>query len=248
MISGEASQVNRQQSMAQSRMTDDEARMTSRPDSRVAAFFDVDNTLIPGLAIELRFFHYLWTKKLVGSSEATRSLWFLLQHIPPLSVHPLRERKLYLDGKRPTEIEPLAEAFVRARVCPRLSQDGLATLESHRRAGHSLVLITGSLDFLIMPLASHLKVDRVLAAIPEQRGDRYTGRLVLPCPYGASKRRLIESFAREAGVDLQHSYAYGDSPGDVETLRLVGHPLVVNPIRGMRSMARHHGWRITTWK
>ncbi len=214
----------------------------------MAAFFDVDNTLIPGLAIELRFFRCLWAEGLVRSREAARSLWLLLRHTPPLSLHPLRERKLYLEGKRPSDIEPLAEEFVRTTVFPRLSQEGLATLESHRLAGHHLVLITGSLDFLIAPLARHLKVDRVLAAIPERRDDRYTGSLALPYPYGEGKRHLIESFAREAAVDLKQSYAYGDSPGDVETLRSVGHPLVVNPIRGMRRIARRQGWPITRWR
>lgn len=224
------------------------SNLAAHPDRCVAAFFDVDNTLIPGSAIEVRFFHYLRRRGVVGWADAARSLWYLLQHMPPISIHPLRERKLYLEDKRPADIEPLAEEFIRTTVCPRLSQDGLTTLESHRHAGHHLVLITGSLDFLIAPLAGHLKVDRVLAARPEQRGDRYTGYLSSPYPYGEGKRRLIESFAREAAVDLKQSYAYGDSPGDVETLQSVGHPLVVNPIRGMERIAKRQGWPIATWK
>jgi HAD superfamily hydrolase (TIGR01490 family) len=214
----------------------------------VAAFFDVDNTLLPGSAIEVRFFRYLWHKGHVGSLEATRSLWYLLQHLPALSLHPLRERKLYLEGKRQAEIEPLAAEFVHSEVCPRLSSASLAALERHRDEGHHLVLITGSLDFLIAPLAGHLKVDLALAAVPERREGRYTGSIVPPYPYGEGKRRLVETFAKETGIALQDSYAYGDSPGDVDTLRLVGHPLVVNPIRGMGRIARREGWPIETWK
>jgi phosphoserine phosphatase len=30
-------------------------------------------------------------------------------------------------------------------------------------------------------------------------------------------------------------------------LQLVGHPLVVNPIRGMARIARHQGWPVTQW-
>jgi len=106
-----------------------QAHAETGPDVRTAAFFDVDNTLIRGQAIEVRFFRHLWAKGLVGISEATRSLWFLLRHLPPLSIHPLRERKLYLEDKRPDEIEPLAEEFIRAAILPRLSSDGLAALE-----------------------------------------------------------------------------------------------------------------------
>ncbi|MBM4133367.1 MAG: HAD-IB family hydrolase [Nitrospira sp.] len=217
-------------------------------DRRVAAFFDVDNTLLPGSAIEVRFFRYLWHKGHVGSREASRSLWYLLHHLPALSLHPLRERKLYLEGKRPAEIEPLAAGFVHTRVCPHLSTASLAALERHRNLGHHLVLITGSLDFLIAPLAGHLKVDLALAAVPERRDGFYTGSIVSPYPYGEGKRRLVETFAKETGIALQDSYAYGDSPGDVETLRLVGHPLVVNPIRGMGRIARREGWRVENWK
>jgi len=216
--------------------------------TRVAAFFDVDNTLIPGPAIEVRFFSYLLKCRLVGLSEAVRSLWFWSRHIPPVSLHPLRTQKLYLTGKRPSIIEPLAEDFVRKQICPRLPSDGFAALEAHRRAGHRLVLTTGSLDFLVAPLALFLDVETVLAAKPERIGDHYTGRLLSPFPYGEGKQHMVEAFAAEHGLDLKQSHAYGDSPGDIEVLRSVGHPTVVNPIRGMARIARREGWPVAKWK
>jgi HAD superfamily hydrolase (TIGR01490 family) len=243
MIAKDGTHIARKRMIVPSQKTN----LAAHPDCRRAAFFDVDNTLIRGQAIEVLFFRHLWAKGLVGISETARSLWFLLRHLPPLSLHPLRERKLYLEGKRPADIEPLAEEFVRTIICPRLLSDGLAALESHRRAGHYLVLVTGSLDFLIAPLAGRLNVDRVLAAIPERRGGVYTGQVLSPYPYGDGKRQLIESFAEETAIELKESFAYGDSPGDVEILRLVGHPLVVNPIRGMERIARRQGWPITRW-
>lgn len=215
--------------------------------TNVGAFFDVDNTLIPGLAIEVRFFRFLWRRGVVGAGEGARSLWFLLRQMPPVSLHPLRERKLYLTGKRPDSIETLAAPFFDRVVRPRLSREGLAVLRSHRDRGHHVVLVTGSLDFLIAPLAVHLDVPSVLAAQPERTGGVYSGRLRPPVPYGDGKRHLIEAFAAEHGLDLAASYAYGDSPGDVDILRLVGHPRVVNPIRGMARIARRQGWPVAKW-
>src|SRR3982751_3188200 len=139
-----------------------------RPCRRLGAFFDVDNTLIPGVAIEVQFFRYLFQRGLVGLSETVHSVWHLLRHMPPVSLHPLREQKLYLAGKYPTAIEPLAEEFVRSQILPRISRDGLAVLRTHQQAGHHVVLITGSLDFLIAPLASTLNISTVLAATPER--------------------------------------------------------------------------------
>lgn len=204
--------------------------------------------MIPGSAIEIRFFRYLWRKGRVGSREARRSLWYWLRHLPSLSAHPLRERKLYLEGKRPADIEPLAVEFVRTHVCPHLSAASLAAMARHRESGHHLVLVTGSPDFLILPLAGHLKVDLALAAVPERRDGLYTGAILPPYPYGGGKRRLIEDFAEDRGVSLKDSYAYGDSPGDADVLASVGHPQVVNPIRGMDRIARRHGWPVERWE
>jgi HAD superfamily hydrolase (TIGR01490 family) len=223
------------------------SHVTPNSNAASGAFFDVDNTLVPGSAIEVGFFRYLLKRGFVGAGEAVRSLWFLLQHIPPLSLRALRERKLYLAGKQPATIEPLAHDFIQSEVCPRLSPDGRAAIELHRRAGHELVLLTGSLDFLIAPLASVLEVKTVLAARPERTPEGYTGHLLPPFPYGEGKRRLVESFAMQHHMDLQQCYAYGDSPGDVEVLQSVGYPTVVNPIRGMGRIARRHGWPVAKW-
>lgn len=213
----------------------------------VGAFFDVDNTLLPGEASEVRFFRYLWQRGIVGLREAVESLWCLLRHVPPVSFQPLRLKKLYLAGKRPAEIEPLAEAFCRTHLIPRLSAEAMDQVDRHRRAGHRLVLITGSLECLIKPMAEFLRVETVIAARLEEGLSGYTGRLLPPLPYADGKRALIEAHAKEHGVDLSASYAYGDSPGDVELLEVVGHPTVVNPIRGMARIAKHRGWPVNRW-
>jgi len=125
---------------------------------------------------------------------------------------------------------------------------GREKLNAHRQAGHQLILVTGAPDFLIEPLAKFLDVPTVFAAKLEQRDSVYTGGLIPPLPYGCGKRELILAHAREMSLDLASSYAYGDSPGDHDLLELVGHPLVVNPIRGMARTAQRRGWPIATWK
>ncbi|MEO8341010.1 MAG: HAD-IB family hydrolase, partial [Nitrospirota bacterium] len=213
-----------------------------------AALFDVDNTLLPGEASEVRFFRFLWRRGLVGWSELSRSVAWLTGHVPPFSLHSLRERKIYLAGKRPADIESYAREFCQAEMIDKVSVEGRARLEAHRRAGCQLVLVTGAPDFLIAPLAEFLEVPTVFAAKLEQRNSVYTGALIPPLPYGRGKRELILAHAREMGIDLAGSYAYGDSPGDHHLLELVGHPLVINPIRGMARTAQRRGWPIMTWK
>jgi HAD superfamily hydrolase (TIGR01490 family) len=219
-----------------------------RAQGSVAALFDVDNTLLPGEASETRFFRFLWQRGLVGWSELSRSATWLVRHMPPFSLHPLRERKIYLAGKRCADIESYAREFCQAEMIGKVSPQGLAKLDAHRQAGHQLILVTGAPDFLIEPLAKFLGVTTVFAAKPEQRDSVYTGALIPPLPYGRGKRELILAHAREMGLNLSGSYAYGDSPGDHDLLELVGHPLVVNPIRGMERTAQRLGWPIVIWK
>ncbi len=220
----------------------------TRRHTAIAALFDVDNTLLPGQASEVRFFRFLWRRGLVGWREVWASGEWLLRQMPPVSLHPLRERKVYLTGKAVADIESLAVEFCRSQIVPCLSAQALSRMDEHRRAGHHIVLVTGSLEFLMTPLAALLDVSTLLAAKLEQRQYRFTGQVCAPLPYGHGKRELITRLMEESGIDLEQSFAYGDSPGDVELLRMVGHPLVVNPIRGMAAIARRHGWPVTTWR
>ena len=219
-----------------------------RAQGSLAALFDVDNTLLPGEASEIRFFRFLWRRGLVGWSELTRSAAWLVGHMPPFSLHSLRERKVYLAGKRPADIESYAREFCQAEMIGKVSVQGRAKLDGHRQAGHQVILVTGAPDFLIEPLAKFLGVTTIFAAKPEQRDSVYTGALIPPLPYGHGKRELILAHARTMGLDLAGSYAYGDSPGDHDLLELVGHPLVVNPIRGMARTAQRLGWPVARWE
>jgi HAD superfamily hydrolase (TIGR01490 family) len=217
--------------------------------SRIGAFFDVDNTLIPGPAIEVRFFRHLYRQGVVGLGDILKSAGYLLQHLPTISLHPLRERKLYLEGKRPEAIEPLADAFIQREIRPLVSRAAMARLEEHQRNGHLVVFITGCPEFLIRPLAKSLGVETIFCAQPDlDEAGAYTGHLTLPLPYGEGKRVLVEEFAHEQGLNLKECHAYGDSPGDAEILLAVGHPLVVNPIRGMESIAQKCHWPIVKWE
>jgi HAD superfamily hydrolase (TIGR01490 family) len=219
-----------------------------RQNSRVAAFFDVDNTVLPGEASEVRFFRWLWQHGIVGWPEVRASVAWLMRHVPSLSLHPLRERKVYLTGKSAQVIEPLGEEFCRKQLCLGISSDARRKLDEHREAGHILILLTGSLDFLIDPIAGVLEVDYYFAARLEQIDGVYTGHMMPPFPYGQGKRMVIDRLVRDLALDLPACYAYGDSPGDLEVFRAVGNPTVVNPIRGMRRIARQQKWPVVEWK
>jgi phosphoserine phosphatase len=101
---------------------------------------------------------------------------------------------------------------------------------------------------MVEPLATYLKIEEVVAGRLERAGDTFTGRMLEPYPYREGKRLAAERLAAARGLDLGASFMYGDSPGDLLILEAVGHPRIVNPIRGMRRIAKKRGWPILDWK
>ena len=216
-------------------------------DSRIAAFFDLDNTIVPGPAIEYRYVRLLWRQGLVGPRDLVRSAAVLMRNVPPFSFDPLRQFKAYLKDKPVAAVEALAGKFFLEHVCSRISEQARRAIEEHRAQGHRLILLTGSPDFIVEPLATSLKIDQVVAGRLEKSGDTFTGHMIEPYPYRHGKRLAAEQLADEQSLDLRASYMYGDSPGDLPILEAVGHPRVVNPIRGMRHIAGRRGWPILRW-
>lgn len=215
---------------------------------RIAAFFDLDNTIVPGPAIEYRYFRLLWSQGLVGPRDLVKSAVALLREIPPFSFDPLRRYKAYLAGKSDAATVAPAKSFFWESVCSRISEQARQAIEEHRAKGHRLVLITGSPEFLVEPVATYLKMDEVIAGRLERSGAIFTGRMLEPYPYRHGKRTAIERLAKEQDLDLAASYMYGDSPGDLPAFEAVGHPRIVNPIRGMGRIACRRGWPILYWR
>jgi len=215
--------------------------------SRIAAFFDLDNTIVPGPAIEYRYVRALRRQGLVGPMDLVRSAAALLRNIPPWSFDPLRRFKAYLAGKSVAAVEASTRNFFLEQVCSRISAQARSAIEAHRTSGHRVILLTGSPELIVEPLAIYLKIEQVVAGRLETRDGTFTGRMIEPYPYGQGKRLTAERLAAEQDLNLAASFMYGDSPGDLPILEAVGHPHVVNPIRGMRRIARQRGWPILRW-
>ncbi len=213
----------------------------------VGAFFDMDNTLVPGPSIEIGFFRYLWQDGIVGWPELWSSARYAFQHMPPFSLGPLRRNKRYLIEQEVSRIEQSAQDYVELFVWPRVAARALGRLAHHKQAGHVVAVVSGSPECLVKPLAEKLDVPLFFGAKLETDSGVYTGRVFAPLPYGEGKVRYIERLAAQYKLDLSRSYAYGDSPGDFEALQVVGHPFVVNPIRGMARIAKQQDWPITQW-
>lgn len=205
---------------------------------RIAAVFDVDQTLIKG-ATERLFFRYLVRQ---GVLPKPRALRFLGR----LAWNP-RERfrdKTYLQGLPVAETLDLARKCYAEKIAPRLSPEGWACVREHQAQGHDIVLLTGSLAFLSLPLREELAADWLIATEVAQNRGAFTGEITGLHPRGENKLRLLFNLARDQGLDLSRSFAYGDHLQDGHLFRGIGYPVAVNPSWRLKRLARRHRWPI----
>jgi alcohol-forming fatty acyl-CoA reductase len=150
-------------------------------------------------------------------------------------------------GLSASETRQLAQACYEAYLQPRIFPGAREHLDEFRQAGARVVLVTGSLDFLMAPMARELDADCIAPAL-EERAGIFTGRMKDGPLTGPGKAAAIQEDAARHGCALQDCYALGDAIGDLQMLEAVGHPVAVNPDRRLAEVARSRGWRIEQWK
>ena len=98
-----------------------------------------------------------------------------------------------------------------------LNRQMIKTLRQHQAKGHTVCVVTASIDEWVQPICERLGVNAVLATRIEVSPDgKLTGRFLSPNCYGAQKVvRLLDVFPQRQSYKL---YAYGDSHGDNELL------------------------------
>jgi alcohol-forming fatty acyl-CoA reductase len=219
--------------------------------TREAAFFDVDGTLCDTTIVH--YYRYFMLRRL---SPLAGKLWysmFLMKCVYYLLLDRLDRQRLNIVFYRNYAGLPTAEIKAQAADChqyvvrPRRFSQAPDCIEEHRRAGRAIVLVTGSLDFIIQPLAAEIRADAVIAARLVESDGFFTGELVGPPIGGQEKARRMRDFAAERGIDLSCSHAYGDSMADLPMLETVGFPHAVNPDRGLSATARRRGWPTHHW-
>lgn len=224
----------------------------------VAAFFDIDGTLVPPPSLEKRFLRYLLWRGAIGWTSFARCAAPLLRETSHALFGGERaglefataQCKAYLAGVPTTAMDAWLGWLARHSIERIL--EALQRIDWHARQGHRIFLLSGTLQPLAEVLARLLPVTvRVCATQLECKGGHYTGRVRGEAVCGPAKARAMERLAKEYSLDLESSYAYGDSFADRWMLARVGHPCVVQATesssRRLARLAQRHGWPVLRW-
>jgi HAD superfamily hydrolase (TIGR01490 family) len=212
-----------------------------------AVFFDLDRTLIAGSSA-FEFGRAAFKAGLITKRQLARDAWenliFRLRGSTDASTDALKKRVgEALRDVRVRDIQRLAPDVL-AGVLPRLYPQMLEIAYQHQDAGRPIFICTAASQEMADLMALVLTFDGAVGSVSEIVEGRYTGREGGPFTYREGKAEAIRLLAEREGIDLAASWAYSDSESDLPMLRLVGHPVVVNPDKELRRVAAAEGWDV----
>ena len=225
--------------------------MSSPTPKKSVAFFDVDGTLLKSTIVH----YYIWMRSAVMPFPL-KYLW-LIAFLPKTVYYlildsisrPRFNQVFYRNyrGMAVAEVKALSAEMFETSVRPKIFAEAVSQIREHKEQGTAVVLVTGSLDFIVQPIADYLGVDAVLAPQLREEDGRFTGELTTVPLIGAEKAKAVRSYADRHEFSLEESYAYGDSGSDLPMLECVGHPVAVNPGKKFRQKALESGWEMHEW-
>ena len=123
--------------------------------------------------------------------------------------------------------------------------EGFAAIQKHRDAGHELVGITATSDFITAPIFREFGISEIIATNAEVVEGKYTGKVInTPC-YQKGKLTRLDQWL--AGRDVSESWAYSDSINDRFLLEYADHAIAVNPDDRLEALAKEQAWEIQDW-
>lgn len=219
---------------------------------RVAAFFDVDNTIIRG-ASAFHIARGLHRRGFFTRRDILRFAWeqtkYLVFGETKEQMSQLRSEALsIIKGWSVAEMTSIAEDVYDEVLALRIFPGTKALLDSHVQRGHEVWLVTASPLEVGRMIARRLGATGALGTVAEQKRGFYTGRLVGDLLHGEHKATAVAALAKERGLALEYSYAYGDSMNDVPLLDSVGYPHAINPEIRLRRFAKKRTWEIRDFR
>lgn len=215
--------------------------------TRRAAFFDVDETII-GAKSMFDFLRF-WIVRNGGDEDSYqaamsefRAMWSANAHRSEVNrayyrrfAGVARSDLVRAAGEWYVDYRRRPDAFVLATV---------AALSEHVAEGDTVVLVSGSFNGCLTPLADELRADIVLCTEPLAGPDgRLTGEVRRPMIGDAKTAAVDETLAR-LGVPADECFAYGDHSSDLGMLTRVGHPRVIGDNPVLAEHATRHNWPV----
>ncbi|MFA5097558.1 MAG: HAD-IB family hydrolase [Candidatus Margulisiibacteriota bacterium] len=208
------------------------------------AVFDIDGTIIKGFT-EFHFFIYLFKKGIINVADIiSLAMYFILFRLGFMSVEGLRKKAAgIVDGMKIEKFSQIVKNFFNETIRHRISEKALKIIDADKRQEYRIVISTAAFDLIAQGYADIVSADSIIATEIAVCENVINGKVKSVINYGRNKEAKMREFCRNNNVDLAKSKAYANDLSDLFLLKMFGCPIVCNPDRKMRAIARKNGWR-----
>ena len=163
------------------------------------AFFDVDGTLLKSTIVHC----YVWIRA-AQIPFLLKYLW-LIAFLPKTvyylildSISRTRFNQVFYRNYRGMDVEQakgLSIEMFENYLRPKIFTAAVSQIQEHKAQGTTVVLVTGSLDFVVQPIADYFAVDAVLAPKLHEQDGQFTGELTTAPLIGEEKAKAMQDYA-----------------------------------------------------
>lgn len=203
---------------------------------KVAAFFDIDGTIYrEGLITEV-------FKKIIKYELLDEKKWY--REVKPAFInwdkrqgdydtYLLKMVDIYIEAIKDINkyhIDYIAKKVIEQKG-DRVYTFTRERIKWHKEQGHIVIAISGSPIELVSEMANKYNMDDYRGTIYNyDENNMYNGETI-PMWDSESKQKAILEMKDKYNIDLDKSFAYGDTSGDFTMFKSVGIPYAINPTK-----------------
>jgi HAD superfamily hydrolase (TIGR01490 family) len=219
---------------------------TLRESTLSLAIFDLDNTLLAGDS------DYLWgqfliDKGFVDGDEYARANQYYYDHYQAgtLDIHEYARFAFKPLSEHPrSELERWRKEFLQDYIRPIMLDSARDLIESHKKQGDTLLVITATNRFVTEPIVTAYGIDNLLATDPREENGQFIAEIEgIPC-FQEGKVERLQQWLKLNEHSLDNSWFYSDSHNDIPLLEQVSNPVAVDPDSPLRELAESRGWKV----
>lgn len=213
------------------------------------AIFDLDNTLLNGDS------DYNWSLFLIKKGILDQSIYeqqneeffkdyqtgsLDIDAYAEFQFKPLRENeRLFLNDLR--------DEYVATIIRPMITEKAKDLVNEHRSQGDQLLIITATNSFITKPIAALFGIEELIGTDLEEINSQFTGKIKGVASFQEGKVTRLNQWLDEKHLTLAQfdkTFFYSDSKNDLPLLRIVSHPVAVNPDATLNTEAKKNNWPI----
>lgn len=211
--------------------------------------FDLDNTLLAGDS-DFEWAQFLISKGVVDPEvhEARNKVFYEQYKAGTLDIFEFLEFQLApLARHSREELDAWHAEYMRERIRPMI-RDAARQLVNKHLAGDAVVaIVTATNSFVTGPIAREFGIPHLIGTIPAHENGQFTGKPRGMPSFKAGKITRVEEWLESIGMywgSFDDTWFYSDSLNDLPLLKLVSHPVAVDPDDTLRAHAEQAGWPV----